>query len=279
MSDQDQNRVPPESEPDYDSMSLEELDRLIAGEKPPEPEESAPEPVENPEPDPEPEPQAAAAEPEPEKEPEPDTKDLLIQELEARVKHFESLAGRNAGELGFVKQQLRKLQEAQQRRPTEEDTFESEPEQERRPVQRREPTRDDVAAWAVSQAVSQALAEFGRQHPDAAELQEAIGAYLKQSGYDPKDILESDSPVEAAKQTLSVLEGAYWHAKAEVKAKARQEAETRRTAQIPQVEKAKRKAVISGAGAAPPPKPKPKAFEDMSVDELEAEIQRQLKAS
>ena len=203
----------------------------------------------------------------------------MIQELEARVKHFESLAGRNAGELGFVKQQLRKLQEAQRAPRAEEDTFDAEPEPERRPVQRREPSgRDDVAAWAVSQAVTQAVAEFGRQHPDVAEMQEAIGAYLTQSGYDPKQVLESDSPVEAAKETVRVLDSAYWHAKAEATAKKRQELQAKRAAQFPQAEKAKRKAAISGTGNAPPPKPQPKSFEDMSLEELEAEIQRQLRA-
>lgn len=285
MSDKDQNRVNPESEPDYDSMSLEELDRLMSGGEPA-PKEPAPtdepasetEPVAE-EPTSETEP---VAEEEPEKEdepePEPDPRDLIIQELEARVKHFESLAGRNAGELGFVKQQLRKLNEAhKQTVRSDDDTFDadSEPEPERRTAPRRERSRDDVATWAVSQAVQQAVNDFGRQHPDVAEMQEAIGAYLKQSGYDPSAVLESDSPVEAAKETRRVLEEAYWHSKASTASERRKAAETKRAAQIPQLEKAKRKAAISGTGGAPPPKPQPKTYEQMTLEELEAELQKE----
>lgn len=285
MAEKSQNSLAAESEPDYSSLPVEDLDKILSGEMPdlsppaPEKEEKV---VEEPEAEPEQEApaeeEAKEEEPKEEEKPEVDSKDLMIQELEARVKHFESLAGRNAGELGFVKQQLRKLQESQHTAPREEEAEYVEPDS--RPAPSREPkSRDEVVAWAVSQAVQQAAGEFATSHSDAGELQEAMQAYLSDTGYNPKDVFDLENPIAAARETKRALEEAYWHAKATRASTMRKEAETRRAAQIPQMEKAKRKAAISGSGAAPPPKPKPKTYADMTVDELEAEIQKELNSS
>jgi hypothetical protein len=211
----------------------------------------------------------ASPTPEPPPEPDPETERmrLLTEEMEARAKHWESVAGRNAGELGYIKQQLRAIQAAQSRGDIEE----VEPD---RSAPQAPPRRDGVSEWAVQQAVSQSVSSFEASHPDVTELQDKMAEYVRGTGFDMQAVLAMDNPVEAQREISRALEEAYWHTKAVVKASRRAELEQKREAIQMKSAETKLKASVSATASTPPPKPKPKTVDEMTDDELEKEMVR-----
>lgn len=196
---------------------------------------------------------------------------LLTEELNARAKHWESVAGRNAGELGFIKSQLKAIQDAQ-RQPRAEDYQEASDTQV--PTQAPAPRRDGLAEWAVQQAVAQTVGAFESSHPDVKDVQDQMTEYIKNSGYDMRNVLQMDNPVEAQREVSRALEEAYWHSKAAVNAARRTELEAKREAIQTKAAANKLKASVSATASAPPPKPKSKTQAEMTDKELEEEMVR-----
>jgi hypothetical protein len=242
-----------------------------------------PAPIEaEPVPEPEPEPEVEAPAPEAEKAAEPETPEkvedveaerlrLLTEELNARAKHWESVAGRNAGELGFIKSQLRAIQDAQRQNVS---TEYQEPSDTPVPTQVPTQQRDGVAEWAVQQAVSQTVGAFESSHPDVKDVQDQMTEYIKNSGYDLRSVLTMSNPVEAQREVSRALEEAYWHSKAAVNAARRTELEAKREAIQMKAAATKLKASVSATASAPPPKPKSKTQAEMTDAELESEMVR-----
>jgi len=262
---------------DFDptQMSDEDLERAMnqgADFTPPEPE-----PTSEPEAPVDPEPEAPAEEAVPEvpvPEPEVDTESerlrLLSEELEARAKHWESVAGRNAGELGFIKSQLKAIQAAQMAAQAG-DYAPSEP----APGSTQSvPQRDGLAEWAVQQAVQQSVSGFEASHPDVTEIQDKMVEYIKTSGYDMQSVLAMSNPIDAQHEMNRALEEAYWHTKAAVVATRRAELSVKREAIQTKAATNKMKASVSATASAPPPKPKAKTQDEMTDAELEAEMVR-----
>lgn len=260
---------------DFTQMSDDDLEKAMgqgADFEPP-----APEPTPEPEVPVEPEPEVPVEEAAPEvpaAEPEVDTEAerlrLLSEEMEARAKHWESVAGRNAGELGFIKSQLKAIQAAQAS-AQEGDYVQSEPVPgSTQPT----PERDGLAAWAVQQAVQQSIGGFEASHPDVTEIQDKMVEYIKTSGYDMQNVLNLTNPIDAQREMSRALEEAYWHTKASVTAARRMELSVKREAIQTKAATNKMKASVSATASAPPPKPKAKSQEEMTDAELEAEMAR-----
>ena len=285
--------------PEIEEMSLDDLQKLVDWPQefekavarevitPEQPEESS-EPEPEPEATPEPVEPEASTEPEPETEPEPveeAPKEPSAEELEAEIlrARFEALeahtkkmeakmAGREAGEKGYIKQlkaQIEELRSGAARQP-DPDYGEPEPEIRRPQVTPAEP--NSVTTWAINNAVQQAAAQFSQGHPDLQEVQESLQAYLQESGYDPQAILLTNDPIAAGRETTRVLEEAYWHAKAATRQSRVAELETKRADQVRGLENAKKKAAISGSGGTPPAPPVRKSTKDLSVAELEKQM-------
>ena len=244
-----------------------------------------PEPVAVPEPA---EPVAAepVKEPAPEPVPEETQEDLDKQILLARLEASEAankkmearLAGREAGEKGYIKQLQDRLKALETKRTDPEEPRYAEPDAEE-PERRTPaaPSRDSVAAWAVGQAIQGAFAGFASGHPDYQEVVEDVKGYLEKSGYDSSRVLMADDPIEAAKEVTRALDEAYWHVKADRKSKAVADLTQRKADQVRSLSEAKLKATMSGSGAPPVPPPKTKSVQDMTADEAEKELDRLLR--
>ena len=235
-------------------------------EPPPQADEPETPKVEEPETEAEP---AAEAEPTagtPEESIEEKIRKAQIAEIEARAKHFESLAGKNAGELGFVRRQLQALQEQLLGQPrAESDNGEDAPHRPPPPPQPR--MADPIAQWAVQQSIASALSQFRDTHPEFNNLASDVAKYLSDNKYDASTLFESADPVHAAREVSRSLEEAYWYVSAQHNARVRAELETKRADQVRNLHKAKLRGSPTPSGASPAP-PVAKTLEDMSVDEL-----------
>lgn len=259
---------------DLSGKTTEELEQMMEADTDPvapapEPaaEPETPEPTPQPEPTPEPTPEPEAAE---EPTPEQIERDLLLQRLEQAEderKKAEAIAGRHGGELGFLRQKVREL-EQRFRQPEPDDALQPEPSEPVRPA----PARDKIAAFVVSQAVPQAISRFESEHPDSVELGPSIAEYLKRNGFDMQAILSMDDPMEATRETDRVLSEAYYHARSERKAKIIAELTTKKAEQFARVQEAKKKAAVTGSGGSAPEPVREKAIEDMTPEELDAKM-------
>jgi hypothetical protein len=274
----------------------EKLEELLSPPTPtPEPEptpplEPAPEPEPKPTPAPEPEPSAELSEEEAEA-------DLLLAELEearAKADHFESVAGRLGGKVGFLERKFAELQAG--RRPStdgEPEPEPTEPEPERRraapPVH-----KDGLAAWAVGQAIKDTGREWMNAHSDLGSLidpkfdkldpQEAqlkVGETLKrvlgEIGFDATDVMAADDPVDAAQRMRAALDESYYRIRREAAIRNREAAQARRAEQVSQRSKAKAHAATSGGGATPAPRPQPKSAHELSIEEADAALKEYAK--
>jgi hypothetical protein len=201
---------------------------------------------------------------------------LMLEEAEARAKKWESVAGRHAGELGYVRKSqaelLDRIKEMEARVAGQsEQLAQEDTEPQSRP---RRSTRDSIASWAVNRALMDAGQQFMASHPDIPELKDYLAAYMNERKSEISSISELDDPLEAQMRTLSLLEEGYWHAKAEAKAKARPEAEKKYAEQIKGFSEMKKKAAISASGSTQSTRPRDKADSEMSLQELEEKIRR-----
>ncbi len=225
----------------------------------------------------------AAAKPEEtpkEPEPEPDVDQLSAEIWEKRLqaaeetsKRFESLAGRNAGEVGFLRQKIREL-ETRLSSPTPDENGEAatyQPEPERRSG------RDPVAAYVVAQAVPTAVNAFEARHPDAVSLAGDMGTFLTENKLDLKALAEGIDPTEVAAQTEHVLSMAYDFAKSKARATEIAQLETKRAEMFTRLKDRKQSASTSAPGSTPAPKPQAKTLADLSEKELMEELQRALR--
>lgn len=270
-------------QPDPSTLSLEQLETALNQSYfATETAEPEPEPAPEPEPQPEP-PVSTETEPlpvEPEATPEPAAPEPDVEaelqlarerELEARAKHFESTAGRLGGRVGFLEQRLSELLSARQAAPQED----GEP-----PVpQAPQPLPDRVTAWAAKRAAEDASQRFLAEHPDYAEHAPKIKDYMAARGITPASVLDPTDPVTTEQRVQQLLEEHHWHATAEANAARRATLLTKRAEQTAKAVQAKQKASASATGSAPTPKPSPKSPEQLSVEELDAEMARATKGA
>lgn len=264
-------------EKQMEDMSVDDLAKIL---------DAGPSQEETPPPPPTPEPVAVqeeakspvadpAAEPEaakPESDLEREILESRMTELEARARHWESVAGKNGGEVGHLRKMVESFREQQAKAEQNgEPGFEPEPV---RPTPR--PGKDAFEAWAITEASNQAAARFEMQHPDSKDLGNEIRDYLVAQKYDGASIATANDPIEAATEATRVLTEAYWHVRAQKEAARRAELTTKRADQTKLAEDARKKAAISGSGGTPPPKPRDKTFDEMDPKEIGSWLDREM---
>lgn len=260
-------------EDDLKGKTEEELESLMqsiaSGQSvPPEPPptEVTPEPEPTPTPAPTPKP-TEPVEPEPtepsEAELEAKEQRLALEELQARIKHLESVNGRLAGEVGF----LRNRSDRPVAQPSQDEYVEPEP------TAPRPKQNDDFNVWVMQDAINKAGAAFRAAHPDLDELKDEIPKFTNGLEEQITQILSMNSPIEAYRQATNVIEAAYYRAKVERKAQERIEFEKQKTErkadQTRKLSEAKAKAAISGSGSSATPPPRAKELSEMTLAELE----------
>jgi hypothetical protein len=235
-------------------------------EPPPTPDPPAPAPVA----------EATPQEPPPEQEAAelPEEVRLALDAADAEAKRWEKVAGRHAGELDFVKKKVSDLEARLshvQRTVEPEDGYRPEPTD--RPAV--EATKADaVTSWAVSQALQTAGAQFMAAHPDTSEMQAQMAEYLQKSGYDATPILASNDPGFVMQEVTRRLEEAHAHVLADKSRKAYDDLKIRKAEQLGKRREAIAKAGVSATGAAPSPPQQHKTYDEMSIGELEKELNR-----
>jgi len=226
-----------ETAPDPNSISMDDLEKLVNSTEPtisedplaelemvPTQEEEAATEDET-EVEAQPEEEAAKDEPkkEAEAEPEPDLPEhvkLRLEATELERKKFEALAGRHAGELGFLRKQMRELEERLTSRAEGEETYSERDDQPEKPK-----ANDGLAEWASQQSFLQTVNGFTAQYPDADGMAEEIRDYLTNSGVDIASMSRGRDPMSVAQEARTALELAYLHVSSAKKHEAAEKAE------------------------------------------------------
>lgn len=285
----------------FEGLSREDLSKLIDGvadepapteepkaEEPAEPAET-PEPEEPAEdPDEDPKPQPVDKEPAPAAPPDTVLMQARLDEALARAKQMESVAGRHAGELGYIKRQnqtlmdqISRLTESIRRGQVVDDPQDQ-------PIPQRhvaEATVDPNAAYLSAKAVEESYLGFISRHPSAMVDQDSNGTKVRV--LDPllaneilkrrEDLLAlrgSGHAPEASTLTEQILAEAWSNVEVQRAAQRVQEVE-RRSADQSNIrlknKKAQAAAGVSSRSAAPAPR-KVSSFRDLKNDELKALI-------
>ena len=282
----------PAAEPDYESMSVEQLEGLMTGTEPAAEEvDTASEDVveDEVEATPEPDPDTPPVEPEAETDPKPEAADeeappdqetLLREQVEVERKKMEAdmalqraHASRLAGEIGFLKQQLQARRAPEPQQPELREDVDYSGDDRLTLLQRKlESLETQKRQESVDQAIAGALQGFsslmGEVSPE--ELKPAAEKFVG----DWQQALDSTDPGTAgamAKAVLTRIAADVEESRFLVK---KQAAEERRAAMTQNLTKQKKAATISGAGAAAPPKPRQKTYDEMTVEELEVELNK-----
>lgn len=261
-----------------DLLSIDELASILDGKAPvPEPEPTQPE-AETAQPKdetvpPEEIPQPSATEGT--KEPEPTADELdrkilqaQVEEARALAKKHEQVAGRSAGELGFLRQRVQELQSLFEARPAQDPEYAEEP---RAPAPPKSQADEETRAYTREIAVERGASKFHALHSDIQAHIQNIGEYLKEQDFSYR---QSAGPLEAERETLRILEEAYWDAKAKSHRTALEVHQKTRADQFARMQEAKKRATISGSSSHAAPAPKPKTLDDMSIEELGKELDR-----
>lgn len=199
-------------------------------------------------------------------------KELLAEKLkhaEEEAKRFESIAGRHAGELGFLKTKLQEVEARLSAAPPSDGGYE--------PPAVPEPIppgqgRDKLLSYIVAQAIPQAVASFESRYPDAATLADGMGKYLRDNGVNLQALTQSDDPLFVSREVDRHLTSAYDYAKSAQRAEKIRSLETKRAEMFARIKEAKTSASPPVPASPPAPEPPPKAFADLSQAEMLKEI-------
>ncbi len=294
--------------PNYDSMSVEEIELEFERTGGVNPEEGSEESV-APEPEPAPEPVAAEAPKEevvetPAEvvvEPETDDRELQMQEMQLQMErmkldkhHFEHLAGKNATAVDDLRKELQASSVA--RPPVEDPIYQEDTPQSVAPAPRTVPVPDVGLAGKVAELQqSQVAQETERVYNSFLEkiksdlstqgvkqdqietemnsVMEQITPTLKQGFKSYGDL--STYPVKTlSKVTRMVLDSAYTDVRLAKVADLRSQHAERKATQIADNKIAKQAAQTSGSSGRTVGEPPPKSVEDMSAEEADAEMSR-----
>ena len=263
----------------YENLSEAELDALFAkGEgfaSEPTPEPVAPEPTPEPEPTPvEPEPSAEPiTEPEPEPAVEPVDEEAKIkqEQFEAKLRLQEAHASRMAGEIGFLREQLKS-------RPLPSEPYEPQSEadidrltQLERRFQESEAHRTQIE---VAQAVESAVNAL-----DVAEVIQSIQAEITAVAPKYAEQLNAarqvSDPVLARQLADAVCRSVIADAKEMAWTNRRKSLEEKKAVQARELTARKKSATVSGGGAVSATRPAAKPYDEMTPSELDAEMDKE----
>ena len=262
----------PEAEPEEPTEQPEEETEAEEVEEPEEAEEATEEPTETPD---------ALKD-------EPDENQVRLTEAQATAKHFESVAGRVSGKLGYVEQQKKSLEnqvaqlqqqlQASQQPKGEAPEFTEQWQQsatQAAPAQ--QPAVDQNAIYHSANAVKQSLADFAQANPEIAPvkdgtqvLDEAFAKEIQARGTDILNLAQSGDALGAQQASHHIYAEAWSKVQRDRAVTARQEMERRKVDQAEKFKKNKRaQASASTAGKrASPPKRRVSSVKDLSNDDL-----------
>lgn len=270
---------------DYDKMTESELDALLKAEGLAEPEETPPpSPVasEEPQEEPQPEPEVIEPQPEPVEDPEPgiDAESfeaegvrIKTEKLEADLNMQKAHSSRLAGEIGYLKQQLKAIphssepyepqSQAEMDRLSQLEQRFAESETRRNQIEVAQAVESAIGALDVPEITQSLMAEIGIVAPRYAEqLQSA------------KEI----SDPQLARQIADAIgRSVIADAKELAWSNRRKSLEEKKAVQAKDLVTRKKAATVSGSGATSAPKPAPKTYDDWTLDELDAELRASTK--
>lgn len=292
-----------EQEPDYDSMTVEQLDELLSAgdgmvredEPDPEPElEPVAEAEETPEPVEATEPEVPGSNGETVEEPvvEFDERESLIEELrlqaekaQADVARAELFRGREAGELGHLRKRVEELTwilQQQSSAPSDDPYAEAQPARQQQPVKpvtsvdqsRLAELEQDARAVALEAEYRDFLSAKGIDPEKAPDVIGRMSASMKEQWAPYAESVQNMAPRSARKVLRVILDSSYADLRLQEVKTLREEALARKAAQVPARKQAKQAATVSGSGASPAPRVQQKAPEDMTADEANQELKR-----
>jgi len=278
----------PNPAPDYANMSEAELDALFAkgeGFVPTEPEKVA-EPAPVPEPEPEPEPKAAQpAEPETPPQAEPpavEVEDDLAkleeeglrlerEKLKADLALQQAHSSRLAGEIGYLKKQLESTPR-EAREPYEPQT----PEEQDRLTRLEQAFLESErkrSQLAVAQAAETAINALDA--PELASIRSEIAEVAPKYREQLASAREVNDPTLARQLADAIGRSVIADAKELAWTNRRKALEEKRTVQQAALTARKKSAAVSGGSASSAPRPAPKTYDQMTPEELDAEMEKE----
>jgi len=242
----------------------------------------------------------------------PDEQALLVEELRLQVeradrdrKKQEFLAGRATGESGFLKRRIEQLEQSLAGREPTPDSDYDEPDTE--PTRRVQPTRQDSVhesrladleqerreaaleveySMFLSEVKNDVVSDLtiqanGTNRPPsevdaAAEVDKRMQALIPQIHDEIKPYGSMQLNAKSSRKVARLaFDSAYTDWKLQRLRDMKLEASKKRVSQVPARKREKLAATISGSGGASVPADRPKTYDDMSVEELEAELKRE----
>jgi hypothetical protein len=281
---------------EYEEQTADELEaRFRAGEgfiddpvqadpEPP-PAEPTPEPEQPIEEPAEPEPVAAEA-----VEPEFDERAAEIEEMRLRLekadadnRRLEYSRGREAGELGFLRQRVQGLEQMLNQVASGADPEESRQPGVRVPVQppasvdqsRLAELEQDARAGAIQAEYHDFLAARGLKPEEAQGVIQKLAPAIQEQWQPYAEHLSQMSARSVRKVLRTILDSSYADMRLQELRTRSDEARRRKAEQVPAVKKAKLAAGVAGSGGASSPAPRPKSPEEYTAEEADAALTRQ----
>jgi len=263
----------------FADKSVEDLDALLRtmtpdGEIPgAPPDEPAPEPqLADPEPTPTPEPEPVAAAPEPTPEPEVDLaaletegERLKREKLEAELKMQQAHSSRLAGEIGYLKEQLKSIpRPSEPYEPQSEADLDRLTQLERRIAQSESERQRSMASQAFQDAVGRLDGDWSVKYKD--EIAQVVPKYADQI----KMAQEISDPTLARQMGEALVLSIKAEALQVEWEKRHKDTVERKAATVNANLLAKKAQSPSGSGAVAPPPPKQKSYADMTPAEADA---------
>lgn len=214
------------------------------------------------------------------------------RETEAR-KRAEMLASKQAGRAGFLQQKLKDKAKAtdtdgEPAADASDDPWTDDESQSATEERREQPATsqglqpmDDSRQELVAMAINDEGSRFAAEH--AAQLEEMDAKYVERL----EELIKEEAapyaeefrtaPVKTVRKLArSCMNSAFVAARIEMAADAEAQATTRQAESVAKSRRRKSKAAISTTGRrSAPPKPTKKSYEDMDLDELEAEMKKE----
>jgi hypothetical protein len=212
------------------------------------------------------------------------------KEVEAR-KRAELLASKQAGRAGYLQQQLKqkpKAADSEQKAEASDDPW-SDDDSQSSEVERQEPTSvpsaspqmDDARQELVSMAINDEGTKFANEH--AAQLEDMPEQFIQrlqelmvEEAAPYQDQLK-DAPIKTVRKLArSCMTSAFAAARIEFADQLAEQASTRKAESVEKSRRRKKKSAISSSSRkTPKAAPKAKSYDDMDLDELEAEMRKE----
>jgi hypothetical protein len=207
-----------------------------------------------------------------------DPQQARLDEAIARARHFETVAGRLGGKIGFLErqnqQQQQQILQLSQASARDADGFDTQ-QQMSQPAIQPQPSTDPNAMYLSQQAVSSQFANFAQRNPGIVDPKGPQGVnmefaqQLASRAEELQMLSQSGNALEAAAQAEQIYSETFSQVLRDRAIRVREDAE-RRSADQAEALKKKKRAQASAAASAKPatPKRQPRTVKELSKDQL-----------